>query len=420
MNPISIPRPHFNWGKPTPKQISELKQYIDDGGDMSIYGDTGVYEKLENWISKYYASSYTILTNTGTSALNSAYVGVGVQRGDEVIVPTYTFLATVTPLLRLGAVPVFADADPLTGNISPADIERKITSKTKAIAITHMWGVACDMDAIMSIAKKHELMVVEDCSHAHFTTSNGKLLGTYGDVACFSIGAKKTLTSGEGGFLITNNSEIYIRANLLGHFEMRASEALERLQAEGLSDLYERYSGYETGFGENYRMHPYSAVMSYALVSDGDIFEIIKKRGESLRYFTQQLEKVNFVSAPVVHDEYFEGAMYGYKGKIHQEHLTIPVVDAVKMLKDLNMEIKLPDSEPLHQKPLFANLHKLKIGYSTSTQAGGEFPGAEEYFNGRVSLPTFSRGLTLDKNLIDEYISLLIKFEEKYGVNEKS
>lgn len=158
---------------------------------MSIYGDTGIYERLESWLADYYKQKYVILTNTGTSSLNSGYVGLGIARGDEVIVPTYTFLATVTPLLRLGAIPVFADADPVTGGISPKDIEEKITPKTKAIAVTHMWGVACDMESIMYIAQKNNLRVLEDCSHAHFTKYNQKLLGTFGDVACFSIGAKK-------------------------------------------------------------------------------------------------------------------------------------------------------------------------------------------------------------------------------------
>lgn len=418
MKPISTPRPHFKWGQPTARQVSSLKAYIDDGGDMSIYGDSGIYSELESWISEYYLTDYTILTNTGTSALNSAYVGIGVQRGDEVIVPTYTFLATVTPLLRLGAVPVFADADPLTGNIDPSDIERKITPKTKAIAVTHMWGVACEMDRIMEIADKHSLKVVEDVSHAHFTPYKGKLLGTYGHVACFSIGAKKTLTSGEGGFLITNDPEIYVRANLLGHFEVRAEEALARLNEEGLNDLYDQYKGFQTGFGENYRMHPYSAVMSYALVSSGEIFELIKKRSESLQYFTRRLSEVGFVDAPALHDDYFKGAMYGYKGKMHQDRISIPIREAVQMLKELNMEIKLPDSEPLHAKPLFSHLHTLRIGYTEPLVPKGAFPGAEEYFSGRVSLPTFTEGVESDGPLIDEYIALLKDFEVRYGISK--
>lgn len=416
MQEITTPKPHFSWGSPTKNQISALKQYIDDGGDMSIYGDTGIYEKLERFLSRYYNQEYIILTNTGTSALNSAYVGIGIEPGDEVIVPTYTFLATVTPLLRIGAVPVFADGNKDTGNIDPEDIERKITEKTKAIAVTHMWGVACDMEKIMEIAKIHNLKVVEDCSHAHFTPYKNKLLGTYGDVACFSIGARKTLTSGEGGFIMTNNPSVYIRANLLGHFEVRAVEALERIKNEGYDDLFNKYSGYETGFGENYRMHPYSAVMSHALLDNGEIFEIIKKRRESLEYFTNRLNEVSFIDAPVIHDGFYEGAMYGYKGKIHANKIKIPTKEAVLILRNLNMEIKIPDSTPLHKKPLFLNLDKMSLGYDKPVKIEGDFPGATEYFSGRVSLPTFTRGLEKDKTLIDQYVNLFKAFEVEYGV----
>ena len=119
----------------------------------------------------------------------------------------------------------------------------------------------------MYIAQKNNLRVLEDCSHAHFTKYNQKLLGTFGDVACFSIGAKKTLTSGEGGFMMTNDPEVYSRATLLGHFEVRASESMERVNSDGFGGIYTKYKDFCTGFGENYRMHPYSAVMAYSLLS---------------------------------------------------------------------------------------------------------------------------------------------------------
>ena len=381
---------------------------------MSIYGDTGIYERLESWLADYYKQKYVILTNTGTSSLNSGYVGLGIARGDEVIVPTYTFLATVTPLLRLGAIPVFADAAPVTGGISPKDIEEKITPKTKAIAVTHMWGVACDMESIMYIAQKNNLRVLEDCSHAHFTKYNQKLLGTFGDVACFSIGAKKTLTSGEGGFMMTNDPEVYSRATLLGHFEVRASESMERVNSDGFGGIYTKYKDFCTGFGENYRMHPYSAVMAYSLLSSGKIFDLIEKRGQSLRYFSERLKELSIITAPVVHKEYFEGAMYGYKCKFSRELLSTSLDETINILRNHNMEIKTPDSTPLHEKPLFLELDSLNIGYDQPVISKGVFSGVKEYFNGRVSLPTFSRGLADDKPLIDEYIRCLQDFEHKY------
>jgi dTDP-4-amino-4,6-dideoxygalactose transaminase len=412
---ITIPRPHFVWGQPTENQKNVLFDYINKGGSMSIYGDDGIYANLETWLSEYFDMPYVILTNTGTSALNSAYVGLGIQRGDEVIVPTYTFLATVTPLLRIGAIPVFADADPLTGNISSADIEARITNKTKAIAVTHMWGVPCDMEAIMDIAQRHSLKVLEDCSHAHFTTHKGKKLGTYGDVACFSIGARKTLTSGEGGFMLTADPEVYLRATLLGHFEVRALEAIERIKSEGFGQLYEKYKGYETGFGENYRMHPYSAVMAYALLESGEIFDLIAKRRESLTYFSERLSELKIIDGPIVDSDFFTGAMYGFKGKIRSEFMDCSAEDAVKQLKEANMEIKLPDSSPLHEKPLFRHITGMNLSYTSDFRIAGDYAGAKEYFRGRVSLPTFTSGLAADKELIDQYIAALEAFQKLHA-----
>lgn len=414
IKPVVYEQPHFEWGQPTEIQKNALKEYIAAGGSMSIYGDNGIYEKLENWLGKYYQSEYVILTNTGTSALNSAYVGIGIQRDDEVLVPTYTFLATVTPLLRLGAIPVFVDADKSTGNIDPEDMRKKITNKTKAIAVTHMWGVACDMPEIMKIAREYNLKVIEDCSHAHFTTLSNKLLGTYGDVACFSIGAKKTMTSGEGGFLLTNDSETYLRATLLGHFEVRAEEAIQRLEKNMHSkSIAKKYKGFETGFGENYRMHPYSAVMSFALLNSGEIFKLIDKRSESLRYFSEQLTShVSLISPPKLTDEYYKGAMYGYKARVNYKSFNKDLGEIVADLKKLNVKIKLPDSSPLHKKKLFNNIAQLGLSYESNFKISDKFNGATSYFDGLVSLPTFTRGLKEDKDLIDEYIRVFREYEE--------
>lgn len=411
---VSVPRPHFLWGQPTEIQKAALADYIAQGGSMSIYGDDGIYSNLEQWFADYYKQPYVILTNTGTSALNSAYVGLGIERGDEVIVPTYTFLATVTPLLRLGAIPVFADADPETGNILPSDIEMRITPKTKAIAVTHMWGVPCDMEAIMEIARRHNLKVLEDCSHAHFTTHKDRLLGTYGDVACFSIGARKTLTSGEGGFMLTVDPEIYLRASLLGHFEVRALEALERIKNEGHTEIYKKYSGFETGFGENYRMHPYSAVMAYALLKSGEIFELIEKRRQSLSYFSEQLATIDVVDGPKVDEDFYTGAMYGFKGRLNAELLDCSAKGAVDALRNANVEIKLPDSSPLHEKAIFRRIKDMHLSYPGNFTISDDYPGAKKYFQGRISLPTFSRGLEADKELIDEYIAAFKAFQTQH------
>lgn len=386
---VTIPQPHAPWGLPTKTQLQYLSEYIASQGPMSIYGDDGIFAKLEQSLTKLYGADFCILTNTGTSALNSAYFGLGIEQGDEVLVPTYTFLATVTPLLRLGAKIVFCDADPSTGNISPSDLARKLSSRTKVVAITHMWGVPCDMDNITPLLRQAGVKLLEDCSHAHFTRYRGRLLGTFGDVACFSIGAKKTMTSGEGGFLLTSDPEIFVRATFLGHFAVRADQAVDKLRTLGHSGLARKYEALTIGFGENYRMHPYSAVMAHALLDSEEIFKIIENRGTSLRYFAALLREIPGIAPPVVNDDYYSGAMYGFKGHLSVRSIS-ELHEIISTLRERNVSIKLPDTGPLHREAIFGHTDEL-------------FPGSAAYLAGCVSLPTFSRGLQKDRTLIEQY-----------------
>lgn len=412
---VTIAKPHFAWGKPNSEQIKALKKYIEDGGEMSIYGDSGIYQKLEEKVKKIYDVKYAILTNSGTSALNSAFFGVGIGRNDEVIVPVYTFLATVTPLLRLGAIPVFTDADPETGNIDAREIEKSITKKTKAVVVTHMWGLPCNMEQITKICKKHKLILVEDCAHAHLTRYSGKLLGTFGNAACFSIGAKKTWTSGEGGFLITDDPEVYLRASLLGHFNMRATEAVERVRKDGYKRLAKKYQRYTTGYGENYRMHPYSAVMALAALTK-TLRKNITHRAISLKYLASKLSRIPGIKPPVVNKDYLSGSMYGFKPKLilNQIGYKGPAQKIIDAIRAEGVEMKLPDTLPLCDDPLFIDTTNFMNSSKQKFVLKRTYPGAREYIHGRVSLPTFTGGHS-DKKLIDQYCQAITKVMKFYG-----
>ena len=144
-------------------------------------------QKFEQMFREYKGSKYSMAVNSCTAALHLAMLAIDIQQGDEVIIPTMTFAATANSVIHAGGVPVFADCEKDTMNIDPEDIERKITNKTKAIIPVHFAGRACNMDAIMSIAKKHSLKVIEDCAHAIETEYKGKKTGTIGDLGCFSF-----------------------------------------------------------------------------------------------------------------------------------------------------------------------------------------------------------------------------------------
>jgi dTDP-4-amino-4,6-dideoxygalactose transaminase len=172
---------------------------------------TGLVEKFEREFADYCGAKYAVSCVNGSVSLRLALIACGIEPGDEVIVPPYTFMATASTVVEANAVPIFVDIDPETYNLDPTKIEAAITPRTKAIVAVHFAGQSCDMEAIMAIAKRHNLRVVEDAAHAHGAEYKGEKLGTIGDVGSFSFQSSKNLTSGEGGMAITNDPELYRR-----------------------------------------------------------------------------------------------------------------------------------------------------------------------------------------------------------------
>ena len=170
--------------------------------------------EFEDEFAKYVGAKYGIATNSGTSALHVALLAAGIGEGDEVITTPFTFAATGNSILYTGARPVFVDIDPETFTIDPAKIEEAITDKTKAIMPVQLYGQSADMDAIMKIAKEHDLIVIEDAAQAHGAEYNGEKVGNLGDMACFSFYPTKNMTTSEGGMITTNNEEFLENAKV--------------------------------------------------------------------------------------------------------------------------------------------------------------------------------------------------------------
>lgn len=175
----------------------------------------GHVERFENEFAQYCGSRFAISCVNGSVALRLALIASGVKPGDEVIVPPYTFIATASTVLEANCVPVFVDIHPDTYNLDPSQIEKAITSRTRAIIPVHFAGLACDMDVIMSIAARHNLTVIEDAAHAHGGEYRGKKLGTIGHAGCFSFQSSKNLTAGEGGMVVTDDEKLYDMMNSL-------------------------------------------------------------------------------------------------------------------------------------------------------------------------------------------------------------
>jgi perosamine synthetase len=182
-------------------------------GDLSQHPVTRL---LEDDYKKRFGVRHALAHANGTLALLAAFRSIGLQPGDEIIVPSATWWASAVPALWLGAVPVFAESEDQSAGLDPRDVERKITARTRAIVIVHLWGIPSHMDELLALAKQHNVKIIEDASHAHGATWRGKPCGTLGDVAVFSLQSQKLAPAGEGGILLTNNDSIYASAASLG------------------------------------------------------------------------------------------------------------------------------------------------------------------------------------------------------------
>lgn len=210
----------FHWPIVTEEDKAAVCAVLEAGSMSSI----GLTREFEAEWGAWLGTEHNLAHCNGTNALLSAMYGVGLGRGDEMIVPSLTYWASAMQAHLLGATPVFADVDAQTLCIDPADIARKITPRTRAIMVVHYCGHPCDMDAILALAKEHNLRVIEDVSHAHGTLYKGRLCGSLGDVSAMSMMAGKSFAVGEGGMLSTQSREIYERAVAFCHYERIATD----------------------------------------------------------------------------------------------------------------------------------------------------------------------------------------------------
>jgi dTDP-4-amino-4,6-dideoxygalactose transaminase len=217
--------------------------------DLMRKGETSnspIVAEFEREFADYVGSKYGMALTSGTAALHTALFAAGAGPGDEVIAPSYTFIAGASIIAPTGAMAVFADVDRDTMNLDPEDIERKITPRTRALIVCHVWGNPADMDPIMELCRPRGIAVIEDCSHAHGATHKGKKVGSVGDIGCFSCQGGKLVAAGEGGVLTTDNQELYERAILMGRAEKRA---------EIREDSWSKQFAF-TGVGYKFRPHP--------------------------------------------------------------------------------------------------------------------------------------------------------------------
>ena len=339
------------------KQYHNLKAEIDAAVLKTL--DSGVFiggsevENFEKEIAEFCGARHALSLNSGTDALVLSIKALGIGAGDEIIVPAFTYFATAEAVAIAGATPVFADIEKDGFNIDPDEIEKKITSKTKAIIPVHLFGQAADMDGILAIAKKHNLFVIEDAAQAVGAKYKEKFVGTIGDIGCFSLFPTKNLgVCGDGGFALTDNDDLAQRVKLL------------RAHGAKPEDKYTHLT-----LGTNSRLDAIQAAI--ARVKLRHLNEFNKKRISNARYYNESLDGCG-VGLPTINDD---GSHVFHQYTIR----TARRDELVKYLKGKGVPTMVYYSTPLHLQPAFAYL-----GFKE-----GDFPVSEQAAKEVLSLPIY-------------------------------
>ena len=370
-----------------PPYVGTEMNYIKEAiASQKICGDGEFTKKCNEWMENRFHAQKVLLTTSGTTALDMATLLCEFKEGDEVILPSYTFSSTATSAVLGGAKLVFVDIRPDTMNIDEKKIECAITEKTKAIIVVHYAGVACEMDTIMEIAQKYNLIVIEDAAQGVMSTYKGKALGTIGDFGCYSFHETKNYSMGEGGALVINNPIYNERAEIL------------REKGTNRSKFYrgqvDKYTWVD--FGDSYLPSELNAAYLWAQLCEAD--KINNNRLESWNCYNEafeHLEEAGKVELPVVPDDC-----------VHNAHMYY--------LKCKDLEERTALIEFLKENGIVAPFHYVPLHSSPAGKKFGRFCGEDEFTTKEserlLRLPMYY-------TLLDEQVEYVIgKVKEFYGV----
>ncbi len=394
---ITAPGPHFTWPPITESDRGAVAAQLETA--VSIPDRSGVIADLEDALASYLAVRHVVTTCTGTAALHSMYAAAGIGPGDEVIVPALTFHATATPLFHLGAHPVLADVDD-RGQLDLEDAARRITARTKAVVAVHLWGLPEDMDALTSFADEHELMLLEDGSHAHGATWNRQMVGTFGTASAFSLNGPKPLSAGEGGFVATDDTELYYRVLLHSQFNKRCRREIPATHPLA------RYA--VTGMGLKLRIHPLAAALACTQLTR--LEDHLTGRQTIAARMCAALDGVPGIRVP---DVPAAARASWYALSLRYEPAELGGLPIERFLDALHAEgateADQPGSTcPLHTHPLFQAPGSLLPGYADGHHLPGDgFPAAEHVHATTLKLPVWSGAD--DVRLADAYTTAIAK-----------
>lgn len=349
----------------TPQLNGNELNYVTECITTGWISSQGAYVKrFEKEFAEICGSNHGVAVSNGTVAIHLALAALGIGEGDEVIVPDLTFAASINGVIYTGATPVIADVDPETWTLSPAAVEALITPKTKAIMPVHLYGHPCHMDELMAIAKKHKLLVVEDCAEALGTLYKGKHVGTFGDSATFSFFGNKTITTGEGGMVLFNDQATCDKAMVLRDHGMSKQK---------------RY--WHDFVGYNYRMTNIQAAIGVAQLERLNEFVSLKRKMASV--YNEGLKGQKGITLPPEKDWAFNG--YWLYTCIIDPKEGVSRDELIEKLTRNGVETR-PVFYPLHEMPPY-------VGYIRSGQT---FPVTDYLSRNGISLPS-SVNITADE-----------------------
>ncbi|NPT43483.1 aminotransferase class V-fold PLP-dependent enzyme [Paraburkholderia sp. 1N] len=315
------------------EEIEQLTEVINSGSLSFLSGEKT--KEFERNFAELFGAKQAVSVSSGTAALHTAVTYLNPEPGDEIIVTPITDMGSIIPVLAQLAIPVFVDVDPETQNMDPAKLEAAITPRTKAIIVTHIYGNPADMDAIMAVAKRHNLFVIEDCAQAHLATYKGHLCGTLGHLGCFSFQQSKHMTTGDGGMVIANEDERFGR-------ELRQCSDKGWPRSKGGRD--------HQFLAPNYHMTELQAAVGIAQLRK--LEGMVEARRQSAFYLSELLTGSGANPTKILPDT--KGTFFFYTFRVDPSKLTVPTSDFVKALvaEGIDCFLGYPGRIPIYRYPV--------------------------------------------------------------------
>jgi len=346
-------------------------------------------KQFEQEFAQYVGTRHAIAVNSCTGALHVALEAIGLKEGDEVIVPTMTFAATAAVVTYFKARPVLVDCRRDTLTIDVEEVEKAITPRTKAIIPVHFAGQPCDMDRLLEIARSHNLRVIEDAAHALPARYRGRMIGTIGDITCFSFYAIKNITTGEGGMATTENSEWAERMRIMSLHGI-TKDAWKRYSSQGSWRYEISYPGYK------YNLTDIAAAIGIPQLQKCDLFWEIRQRYAAM--YNDEFRNLEEIAIPDIKDD-VQHAHHLYVIQLNQERLRVGRDQFIELLKknDVGSSVHFI---PLHLHPYYRD----KLGYRQE-----DFPVAGAAFERIISLPLYSKMTTSDVHKVIEVVKGVLR-----------